>query len=58
LHVLYACADKSLSGVAALLSDPRRPIESTLEIMKLTPHLGEAGAHPVVAAAARADDRR
>lgn len=53
LHVLYACADKCLAGVAALLSDPRRPIESTLEIMKLTPHLGQAGAHPVVAAAAQ-----
>ena len=30
LHVLYAEADKTLAGVAAFLSDPKRPIESTL----------------------------
>jgi len=53
LHVLYAEADKSLAGVAAFLSDPRRPIESTLWAMMTTPHLGEAGVHPVVASAAR-----
>ena len=53
LHVLHALPDKSLAGVAAFLSDPRRPIETTLAIMKLTPHLGEAGPHPVVAAMAQ-----
>jgi type IV secretion system protein VirD4 len=53
LHVLYAEADKTLAGVAAFLSDPRRPIETTLRAMMTTPHLGEAGVHPVVASAAR-----
>jgi type IV secretion system protein VirD4 len=53
LHVLYAGEDKTLAGVAAFLSDPARPIESTLRVMMTTPHLGEAGVHPVVASAAR-----
>ncbi|WP_205466774.1 conjugal transfer protein TraG [Novosphingobium sp. BW1] len=53
LHVLYAEADKTLAGVASFLSDPRRGIEATLRIMKTTRHLGEAGVHPVVAAAAQ-----
>jgi type IV secretion system protein VirD4 len=53
LHVLYAERDKTLAGVAAFLSDPRRPIETTLRAMMTTPHLGEAGVHPVVASAAR-----
>ncbi|MCB1393583.1 conjugal transfer protein TraG [Nitrobacter sp.] len=53
LHVLYAEADKTLAGVAAFLSDPRRPIESTLSAMMTTPHLGEKGPHPVIASAAR-----
>ncbi len=53
LHVLYAEEDKTLAGVAAFLSDPRRPIETTLRAMMTTPHLGEAGVHPVVASAAR-----
>ncbi|MGO4683513.1 conjugal transfer protein TraG [Hyphomicrobium sp. 2TAF46] len=53
LHVLYAGEDKTLAGVAAFLSDPKRPIESTLAAMMKTPHLGEAGVHPVVASAAR-----
>ncbi len=53
LHVLYAEADKTLAGVAAFLSDPRRPIETTLQAMMTTPHLGAAGAHPVVASTAR-----
>ncbi|MCZ4292256.1 conjugal transfer protein TraG [Hoeflea alexandrii] len=53
LHVLYAEPDKSLAGVAAFLSDPKRPIEATLKAMMTTPHLGEAGPHPVVASAAR-----
>jgi type IV secretion system protein VirD4 len=53
LHVLYAEADKTLAGVASFLSDPRRPIESTLRAMMTTPHLGAAGVHPVVASAAR-----
>jgi type IV secretion system protein VirD4 len=53
LHVLYAEKDKTLAGVAAFLSDPKRPIESTLAAMMKTAHLGEAGVHPVVASAAR-----
>ncbi len=53
LHVLYAEADKTLSGVAAFLSDPRRTIEATLAAMMSTSHLGDAGVHPVVASAAR-----
>ena len=53
LHVLYAEEDKTLAGVAALLSDPKRPIESTLAAMMKTAHLGEAGPHPVIASAAR-----
>ncbi|BCG83609.1 conjugal transfer protein TraG [Mesorhizobium sp. 113-3-3] len=53
LHVLYAEQDKTLAGVAAFLSDPKRPIESTLAAMMKTAHLGEAGPHPVIASAAR-----
>ncbi|WEX85768.1 conjugal transfer protein TraG [Sinorhizobium garamanticum] len=53
LHVLYAEKEKTLAGVAAFLSDPKRPIESTLAAMMKTPHLGEAGPHPVIASAAR-----
>ena len=53
LHVLYAEKDKTLAGVAAFLSDPRRPIESTLSTMMTTPHHGEKGPHPVIASAAR-----
>ena len=53
LHVLYAGEDKTLAGVAGFLSDPKRPIESTLAAMMKTAHLGEAGPHPVIASAAR-----
>ncbi|UJX44194.1 conjugal transfer protein TraG [Xanthobacter sp. YC-JY1] len=53
LHVLYAERDKTLAGVAAFLSDPRRAIETTLAAMMTTAHLGEAGPHPVIASAAR-----
>jgi type IV secretion system protein VirD4 len=53
LHVLYAETDKTLAGVAAFLSDPKRPIESTLAAMMTTAHLGENGVHPVIASAAR-----
>ena len=53
LHVLYAEQDKTLAGVANFLSDPKRPIESTLRAMMTTPHLGAAGTHPVIASAAR-----
>ena len=53
LHVLYAEADKTLAGVANFLSDPKRPIETTLRAMMTTAHLGEAGPHPVIASAAR-----
>lgn len=53
LHVLYAEADKTLAGVAAFLSNPKHPIETTLNAMMTTPHLGEKGPHPVVASTAR-----
>src|SRR6266702_1099920 len=53
LHVLYAETDKTLAGVANFLSDPKRPIETTLRAMMTTAHLGEAGPHPVIASAAR-----
>jgi type IV secretion system protein VirD4 len=53
LHVLYAGADKTLAAVANFLSDPRRPIETTLRAMMTTPHLGQQGVHPVVASSAR-----
>jgi type IV secretion system protein VirD4 len=53
LHVLYAEEEKTLAGVAAFLSDPKRPIESTLAAMMKTAHLGEAGPHHVIASAAR-----
>ena len=52
LHVLYAEKDKTLAGVATFLSDPKRPIETTLKIMMATLHLGDQP-HPVVASAAR-----
>jgi len=52
LHVLYAESDKTLAGVANFLSDPKRPIETTLRAMMKTPHLGDCP-HPVVASAAR-----
>ncbi|WP_299613985.1 conjugal transfer protein TraG [uncultured Tateyamaria sp.] len=52
LHVLYAEKDKTLAGVAAFLSDPRRPIAATLTAMMRTAHLGHHP-HPVVAQAAR-----
>jgi len=56
LHVLYAGEDKTLAGVAALLSDPSRPVDETLEEMICANHLGTGAAprpHPVVAQAAR-----
>jgi type IV secretion system protein VirD4 len=53
LHVLYAEKDKTLASVANFLSDPRRPVEATLRAMMDTPHLGEAGVHPVIASSAR-----
>lgn len=53
LHALYAEPDKTLAGVANFLSDPKRPVEATLRAMMDTPHLGEAGVHPVIASSAR-----
>jgi type IV secretion system protein VirD4 len=53
LHVLYAEEDKTLAGVANFLSDPKRPIEATLNAMMTTAHLGNSGPHPVIASAAR-----
>jgi type IV secretion system protein VirD4 len=52
LHVLYAETDKTLAGVANFLSDPKRPIETTLRAMMMTRHLFHRP-HPVVASAAR-----
>src|ERR1700731_2542251 len=49
---LYAEPDKTLAGVANFLSDPKRPIEATLQAMMRTRHLGDCP-HPVVASAAR-----
>ena len=56
LHVLYAEPDKTLAGVARLLSDPTQSFERTLRVMMTTNHLGAEDAplvHPVVAASAR-----
>ncbi|WOF44554.1 IncP-type conjugal transfer protein TraG [Sphingopyxis indica] len=56
LHVLYAEADKTLAGVATLLSNPDRSFAATLEEMMRSNHLGTPGhprVHPVVASAAR-----
>ncbi|WIW50305.1 conjugal transfer protein TraG (plasmid) [Bradyrhizobium sp. 62B] len=53
LHVLYAEPNKTLAGVAAFLSDPKRPIETTLNVMMTTVHLKDQGPHPVVASTAR-----
>ena len=56
LHVLYAQKNKTLSGVASFLSDPKRSFEKTLRAMMTTNHLGDGKkvcAHPVVAQAAR-----
>jgi type IV secretion system protein VirD4 len=53
LHVLYAEADKSLSGVSAFLSDPLRTQFEILQRLLTTSHLPE-GPHPVVAKTARA----
>ena len=56
LHVLYAEADKTLSGVAMFLSDPSRSFVATLHAMMATNHLGseeKPRVHPVVASAAR-----
>ena len=52
LHTLYAEADKTLAGVASLLSDPSRDRMQTLALMLQTPHL-PTGPHPVVAETAR-----
>ena len=53
LHVLYAEADKTLSGCVRFLSDPKRSFAVTLRTMMTTLHLGERGVHPIVAQAAR-----
>ncbi len=53
LHVLYAEEEKTLARVATFLSDPTRSFVATLRAMMATPHLGDAGVHPVVASAAR-----
>jgi type IV secretion system protein VirD4 len=52
LHVLYAESDKTLAGVAAVLSDPECTQTQTLERMLATSHL-PSGPHPLVAQAAR-----
>ena len=53
LHVLYAEKDKTLSGCAQFLSDPKRSFAVTLRAMMTTAHLGPQGVHPIVAQAAR-----
>ena len=52
LHVLYAEADKSLTGVGAFLADPGRSQVDTLKRMLFTDHLPN-GPHPVIAQVAR-----
>jgi type IV secretion system protein VirD4 len=52
LHVLYAEGHKTLSGVAAFLSDPARTQLETLARMLTAPHLPE-GPHPAIAQTAR-----
>jgi type IV secretion system protein VirD4 len=52
LHVLYAERDKSLTGVAAFLSDPLRPQLAILDRMLSTSHT-PTGPHPVIAQTAR-----
>lgn len=52
LHILYTEEDKTLSGVANFLADPKRDIHSTLDLMLNTCHLGDRP-HPVIASAAR-----
>ncbi len=52
LHVLYACPDKTLAGVAAFLSDPAKPRRVVLNEMLTTRHL-PSGVHPAAAKAAR-----
>jgi type IV secretion system protein VirD4 len=52
LHVLYAEADRTLTGVANFLSNPKTTFRQTLFRMMQTPHL-KTGPHPVVAGAAR-----
>lgn len=56
LHVLYAEADKTLAGVARVLSNPTRSFYATLETMLVTNHLGTEDVpqvHPTVAEASR-----
>jgi type IV secretion system protein VirD4 len=53
LHVLHAELDKSLYGLSKFLSDPRRPFEATLKLMKATRHDGGI-AHERIASAAQA----
>ena len=53
LHVLYAERDKTLAGVANFLSDPKHPIESTLQRDDEDAASRSTGVHPVVAGAAR-----
>jgi type IV secretion system protein VirD4 len=65
LHVLYSEPNKTLEGVASFLSDPRRDIEQTLQMMLTAEHdtTGDRGwvdadgkptrTHQVVAASAR-----
>src|SRR3954452_2976980 len=56
LHVLYAEEEKTLAGVATILSDPHQPFARVLKRMMETNHLGttaEPKVHPVVAATAR-----
>jgi type IV secretion system protein VirD4 len=52
LHVLYAEADKTLTGVGAFLADPSRTQLQTLQRMLNAHHL-PSGPHPVIAQVAR-----
>ncbi len=56
LHVLYAGEDKTLTGVATCLANPKRTMETTLRVMMTTNHLGTRDnpqVHPEIASIAR-----
>src|SRR5215831_1777207 len=49
----FMCSTPNPTRLSPASPPPRRPIEASLKAMMTTPHLGEAGPHPVVASAAR-----
>lgn len=53
LHVLYSGTEKTLAGVAKLLSNPKLTIEETLEMMMNAAHMPDGSTHERVASIAR-----